>query len=143
MSARPRPVLAEEIARGIVRVKKRLIAEADRRLAERGEGVLAFQVLNALRRCGPCAQNELAQEVGQHPTGLSRLLDELDQGGMVERERDPSDRRKLVVQLTSRGRSFLTEHQPLVDAAVEHVLAPLAAAERRTLRELLWRMLEQ
>ena len=135
-------MLSEEIARGIVRVKKQLIAEADRRLAERGEGVLHFQVLSALRRSGPCAQNELAESIGQHPTGISRLLEELEQAGLVRRARNRLDRRKQVVAPTARGRSFLAERQPLVDAAVEQVLSPLAKAERVALRDLLWRMLE-
>jgi MarR family transcriptional regulator, lower aerobic nicotinate degradation pathway regulator len=142
MAARPQPALSEEIARGIVRVKKRLIAEADRRLAERGQGVLHFQVLSALRRSGPCAQSELAESIGQHPTGISRLLEELEQAGLVRRARNRFDRRKLVVAPTARGRTFLAERQPLVDAAVEQVLSPLAKAERVALRDLLWRMLE-
>jgi DNA-binding MarR family transcriptional regulator len=141
MAQRPTSALAEEIARGIVRVKKRLIAEADRRLAERGEGVLAYQVLSALQGDGPCAQNELAERIGQHPTGISRLLDELEDARLVRRARDAADRRRLLVAVTARGRSVLARGRPLVYAAVEHVLAPLARAERQTLRDLLWRML--
>ena len=142
MAVRAAPSLSEEIASGIVRVRRRLVSEADRRLAERGETVLAFQVLSALQRLGPAAQNELAQHIGQHPTGMSRLLDELEQGGLVRRSRDRTDRRKIVVEATARGRSFLLHGRPLVDAAVEEVLAPLARAERRTLRDLLWRLLD-
>ncbi len=143
MATRPGSALSEEIARDIVRVKRRLIAEADRRLAARGEGVLQFQVLSALRRSGPCAQNELAESVGQHPTGISRLLEELEQAGLVRRSRNRLDRRKQVVAPTARGRSFLAERQPLVDAAVEQVLSPLGQAERVALRDLLGRMLEE
>jgi DNA-binding MarR family transcriptional regulator len=73
---------------------------------------------------------------------MSRLLEELEQARLVRRARDPSDRRKVVVAPTARGRSFLEQGRPLVDAAVEEVLAPLARAERRTLRDLLWRMLD-
>ncbi len=130
-----------EIASGIVRVRRRMIAEADRRLGKRGESVLTWQVLSALERRGPSVQNELAQHIGQHPTGMSRLLEELEQARLVRRTRDPSDRRKVVVAPTARGRSFLEQGRPLVDAAVEEVLAPLARAGRRTLRDLLWRML--
>ena len=142
MPPRPRPTLEEDIARGIVRVKKRLISEADRRLAQRGEGVLAYQVLSVLQRGGPCAQNELAQSIGQHPTGISRLLDALEDARVVSRTRDASDRRRLVVAITARGRGVLARRRPLVDAAVEHVLAPLARSERQVLRNLLWRMLD-
>jgi DNA-binding MarR family transcriptional regulator len=143
MAVRSAPSLSEEIASGIVRVRRRLVSEADRRLAEQGETVLAFQVLSALQRLGPAAQNELAQHIGQHPTGMSRLLDELEQGGLVRRSRDRADRRKIVVEATARGRSFLLHGRPLVDAAVDEVLAPLARAERRTLRDLLWRLLDE
>jgi DNA-binding MarR family transcriptional regulator len=143
MAVRLPASLSEEIASGIVRVRKRLVAEADRRLAQRGEGVLAWQVLSALRRNGPSAQNELAEHIGQHPTGMSRLLDELEQAHLVRRNRDRSDRRKILVEPTARGRAFVVQNRPVVDAAVEEVLAPLARAERRTLRDLLWRMLRE
>jgi len=142
MPARPAASLSEEIASGIVRVRKRMIAEADRRLGERGETVVTWQVLSALQRCGPSAQNELAQHIGQHPTGMSRLLEELEQARLVRRARDRTDRRKMLVEPTARGRTFLEVGRPLVDAAVEEVLAPLDRAERRTLRDLLWRVLE-
>lgn len=125
-----------------MRVRKRMIAEADRRLGERGETVVTWQVLSALQRCGPSAQNELAQHIGQHPTGMSRLLEELEQARLVRRARDRTDRRKMLVEPTARGRTFLEVGRPLVDAAVEEVLAPLDRAERRTLRDLLWRVLE-
>jgi len=143
MAVRPVPSLSEEIASGIARVRRRLIAEADRRLSERGETVLAFQVLSALQHRGRAAQNELAEHIGQHPTGVSRLLEELEQAGLVRRARDRSDRRKILVEPTARGRAFLEHGRPLVDAAIEEVLAPLARAERRTLRDLLWRMLDR
>jgi DNA-binding MarR family transcriptional regulator len=142
MAVRPAASLSEEIASGIVRVRRRLVAETDRRLAQRGENVLTWQVLSALQRCGPSAQNELAQHIGQHPTGMSRLLEDLEQARLVRRARDRTDRRKVLVAATARGRSFLEQGRPLVDAAVEEVLAPLARAERRTLRDLLFRMLE-
>jgi len=143
MAVRPTASLSEEIASGVVRVRKRMMAEADRRLAERGETVVTWQVLSALQRCGPSAQNELAQNIGQHPTGMSRLLEELEQARLVRRARDRSDRRKILVEPTARGRAFLEQGRPLVDAAVEEVLAPLDRLERRTLRDLLWRMLER
>ena len=117
MAVRPVPSLSEEIASGIARVRRRLIAEADRRLSERGETVLAFQVLSALQHRGRAAQNELAERIGQHP--------------------------RIQVEPTARGRAFLDHGRPLVDAAIEEVLAPLARAERRTLRDLLWRMLDR
>jgi DNA-binding MarR family transcriptional regulator len=48
-----------------------------------------------------------------------------------------------VVEVTGRGRALLAHERPLVNAAVEHVLAPLGRAERQTLRNLLWRVLDR
>ena len=143
MAVRPAASLSEDIASGISRVRRRLVAEADRRLAQRGETVLAWQVLSALHRCGASAQNQLAEHIGHHPTGISRLLDELEQARLVRRTRDRSDRRKLLVEPTARGRTFVQKGRPLIDAAVEEVLAPLAGGERRILRDLLRRMLRE
>ena len=142
MAVRPDPTLTEEIGRGIMRVRRLILQEAGRRLEEKGEELLTYQVLNFLDRCGPRAQSELAEGTGQHPTGLSRLLDEMDRDGLVRRARDPEDRRKVRVETTAGGRRLLKSVRPMVHAAVEQVLGPLGMGERRTLRELLQRMLE-
>ena len=137
------PQLSEEIGRGILRVRRLIMHEADRRLAARGESILSLQVLGCLSRLGPLSQGELAQSAGQHPTGMSRLLDELEQARLVRRGRDRSDRRRVMVEATARGLSHLAEHQPLVQEAFDEVLAPLLPGERRVLRDLLRRMLEK
>ncbi len=55
------------------------------RLAARGESILSLQVLGCLSRPGPVSQGELAQSAGQHPTGMSRLLDGLEQARLLRR----------------------------------------------------------
>jgi len=103
--------------------------------------MLVFSVLNHLERLGPCSQNELAQAIAQHPTGLSRLLEELDADGLVTRQRDPADRRRVRVDATRRGRALLAGGRPAVTAAVEQALHPLLPAERESLRALLRKLL--
>jgi DNA-binding MarR family transcriptional regulator len=142
MAVRPDPTLTEEIGRGIMRVRRLILQEAGRRLEERGEDLLTWQVLNFLDRCGPKTQSDLASGTGQHATGLSRLLDELDRAGLVRRARDAEDRRKVRVETTAGGRRLLKAVRPTVHAAVEQVLGPLGLGERRTLRALLQRIIE-
>lgn len=135
--------LIDEIGRGFLHVRRQILAEAGWRLEKKGSSVLAWQALNYLDRCGPVPQGLLAQGIGQHPPGISRLVDELERERLVRRGRDRQDRRRVLVALARRGKARLEEGRPLVDAAVEQVLAPLDPADRRALRNLLVRMMPQ
>jgi DNA-binding MarR family transcriptional regulator len=135
--------LIDEIGRGLLRVRKLIHTEAGRRLEKNGSSVLAWQALNYLDRCGPVPQGLLAEGIGQHAPGISRLVDELERQRLVRRGRDRHDRRRVVVALARRGRVRLEEGRPAVDAAVEQLLAPLDLADRRALRNLLVRMVPQ
>ena len=55
--------------------------------------------------------------------------------------RDPSDRRRHLVQITPSGRAALRQSERAQAAIEDEVLAALDADERRTLRDLLSRAL--
>lgn len=129
--------LNEELGRLLSRARRALWSGAARRLEARGESVLAWQLLNQLQRSGPVTQREIAERAAQHPTGVSRLLEELERGGYVRRHRDRSDRRKVRVEITSSGTARLEQSRPEVMTAVDEVLGPLTVAERQVLRSLL------
>jgi DNA-binding MarR family transcriptional regulator len=128
---------ADELGSLIARSRRRVWSHAARRLESQGDSMLVWQLLNALRRDGPMTQRDLAFRVGQHPAGVSRLLDVLERRKQVRRRRDPRDRRKLEVALTNLARQHLAEMDPHVAAASEQVLSPLSIGELRTLRRLL------
>lgn len=134
-------LLTDEIGRGLARVRRLILTEAGRRLEPQGTTVLAWQVLNYLDGHGPVPQVVLAEGLGQHAPGISRLVDELSRERLVRRVRDRRDRRMVIVGLARRGKSRLEATRPLIDGAVEQVLAPLDATDRRALRNLLWRMI--
>jgi MarR family 2-MHQ and catechol resistance regulon transcriptional repressor len=129
--------LAEDVGRAIFRARRLLWSRAAGRLEARGESILAFQMLNQLQRTGPANQGEIALAIGQHPTSVSRLLDELERGGFVRRSRERSDRRRLRVAITPLGGARLAQMRPEVLGAVEEVLHPLGTGERRALAALL------
>ena len=129
--------LNEEVGRLLFRARRALWTAAAGRLEARGESVLAWQLLNQLQRCGPGTQRDIAERVAQHPTGVSRLLDELERGGYVHRSREAADRRKLRVEITPAGVARLEQSRPEVLTAVDEVLHPLSLAERHALHALL------
>ena len=86
------------------------------------------------------SQQALAQHLGTPATRLVALVDGLEQRGLVERRRNPDDRRLYAVHLTDAGRRFMKE---LARVAREHddaLLDGLDTGERAQLHDLLTRV---
>jgi DNA-binding MarR family transcriptional regulator len=99
-----------------------------------------------LRRLGQFpgqSQRGLADALGMHAPRLVALIDELEDRGLVARDRDPDDRRNYAITLTDEGRRALAE---LAGVAREHELAITAALDsdqRAQLLALLRRLAEE
>ena len=129
--------LAEELGMLIAKARRMVWTNAGRRLDGAGESMLTWQVLALLVRAGKRNQTEVAIALGQHPAGVSRLLDDLEEHGLVARARDAHDRRRVYVDVTAHGRRRYQAMLPEVVLGVEQALDPLSEAERRALRDLL------
>jgi DNA-binding MarR family transcriptional regulator len=88
-----------------------------------------------------CPQQDLADAFCMDANNVVLLLNELEQLGYSTRVRDPSDRRRHLVQITPSGRAALSVAERAQLAIEDDVLGALDADERRTLRELLNRAL--
>ena len=55
--------------------------------------------LELINRHGPLNPSALARRAGLHPATMTGILDRLERGGWVVRERDPSDRRAVVIRV--------------------------------------------
>ncbi len=86
------------------------------------------------------SQQALAAQLGTPATRLVALVDGLEQRGVLERRRNPDDRRLYAVHLTPAGEALLTDLGRLAGEHEADLLAPLDPAERRTLAELLGRV---
>jgi MarR family transcriptional regulator for hemolysin len=133
---------AYSLATLIARSRRLVWGAAHRMLEGKGRSMLVWQVLNCLRRNGPLSQSDLAQLIGQHPTGLSRLLAVLEKDGTVVRTRKEGDHRCVVVALSERAASLLALMDPEVAAAAEQVFSALTPDERRSLEALLAKLVQ-
>lgn len=89
------------------------------------------------------SQQDIAAQLGTAPTRLVALADDLDQRGLIERKRNPDDRRHYALYLTDTGQDTL---KTLGRIAGEHdnlLLAALSSAEREQLHDLLTRVVTQ
>lgn len=90
-----------------------------------------FRGLAFINRNPGCPLNEVAEHIGLEAPSASKLVDHLVQRGLVRREADPADRRRVKLRLLPRG-------QRNIDLAFEHTeaflaqrLAKLTAVERK------------
>jgi DNA-binding MarR family transcriptional regulator len=110
-------------------------------LAERKVPVMQWRVMAALWD-GPKSAREVADISLQKQSTVSKLLERMERQGLLVRETDTEDRRRIVVSLTAHGR---TVAGPLIEAAREHeraVLAPFGTANARTLVSVLQRLID-
>ena len=101
-----------------------------------------FSVLASLADQGPASQAQLGRRLLIDRSDLHALLNELEQGGLIARERDQQDRRRNVVALTADGAAALARLDARVRAAQGAFLEPLTAQEGAELTRLLGKLLE-
>jgi DNA-binding MarR family transcriptional regulator len=87
-------------------------------------------------------QGAIADALGYDKGQLVGLLDELEDAGLVMRQRDQADRRRQIVQMTPAGRKTLDKLRRLTAKIEEEFLAPLSDKERAQLHATLLRLAE-
>lgn len=101
--------------------------------------------LDLISRHGPLSPSLLARQAGLHPATMTGILDRLERGGWIERTRDPSDRRGVLVS-AARARAGQVLRLYLVDSgmntAVDEILARYQYHELDVLADFLHRTAE-
>ena len=86
-------------------------------------------------------QGALADHIGAHVASISRLLDSLENKGLIERVGQAADRRKIAVHLTEKGEAWYAKWHLIPMGELHEVMSRLDAGEQKQLEGLLLKLI--
>lgn len=114
----------------------------DRRAVGLGVTRAQWKVLFRLDRHPGLRQIELADMLDIEPITLSRIVDRLEESGVVERRADPSDRRAWRLHVTARARPLIAKLRAIADDMIADVFAGIDPKNIEITRQVLSRARE-
>ena len=93
--------------------------------------------LKLLSEDGPASQQGLTEALRLDPSNVVGLLNELEERELITRRRDPSDRRRHIVEISLRGEEELCLAYTRLRLVEDELLSALSAEEKATLYHLL------
>ncbi|MEV7727303.1 MarR family winged helix-turn-helix transcriptional regulator [Streptomyces sp. NPDC101733] len=136
----------EKVVSALSRLNRRMNVAYGRQTAALGISNAEWEVLKALvisgspYRMGP---SELAKQLGLTPAAMTHRIDRMTSEGLVTRERDESNRVRVIVELTDEGRSKWLDAMRAATVFEEDLLQDLSTAERGALGDMLTRLLDR
>lgn len=124
------PILLQKARESLVAPSRQTLAAND--LTEQQWRVIRTTFVNGELN----AQTLAAQSAILGPS-LSRILNRLDQEGILHRKTSPGDQRELVISLTAKGKRLHQRMQPKVQADYDSFKGQFSAAKVKQLAELL------
>ena len=109
----------------------------DERVRTKGMTRPQWRVLGLLNRFGGSTQVALAEMMDVEPITLGRMIDRMQEAGLVERRADPSDRRAWRVHLTPSGEARLVDLKPLANELFADAVTGLNPAQQAELEAML------
>lgn len=98
-----------------------------------------LQCLELLGRYGPLSPSALARRAGLHPATMTGILDRLERGGWVARERDPSDRRGVVIRFVGERVSEVARLYSGMNRSMSQILAGYSEDQLEVIADFLRR----
>lgn len=96
------------------------------------------RILHLLQERDGTSQKELQEQLGIQPGSMSEIAAKLEGKGLILRQRDEADRRKILLSITARGREwFSRQDEAHIRQRRAELFSALTEAEQSSLRELL------
>jgi DNA-binding MarR family transcriptional regulator len=129
--------LSPALFRAVAKAFKGINAELGRRLEPHGVHPGQDYLLDELWHEDGQAIGVLASRIGVEVPTLVRTVTRMEASGLVRREADPADRRRVIVRLTPRGRELERVVPGILAEVTEQATAGMSPGEREQLVRLL------
>lgn len=96
-----------------------------------------WHTLSVLKRNEGCNQGALADLLEVEPITVGRMIDRLEDAGLVERRRDPADRRVWRIHLTGKAQPILIELRTIADTMIDEVMEGVNPQDRARMHAAL------
>lgn len=129
----------EELYLNIVRTSSQLLDSMEQLLKPSGVSLVQFNVLRILKGAGPggLCRNELRDRMLTRMPDVTRLLDRMEEAGLVVRTRETGDRRQVRTELTYKAHELLSDLNRAVESEHRSRLGHLTSSQCRELIDLL------
>lgn len=107
-----------------------------------GVGATEMMTLSQLYTAGPCTPTDLAEFLSITTASMTALLDRLEAGAHVVRCRHPTDRRRLLVELSPQARTTLAAMFAYTGEATAAAAGSLSTEELGAVRRFLDELVE-
>ena len=131
--------LHHEAELNLVRTANLLTDSFEQMLKPYGITATQFNVLRILRGAEPngLCRNEVSARLLNRMPDATRLLDRMEDAGLVTRARSTEDRRLVTTQITEKGRDLVNSLDDVVERQHQAKLGHLSSDQLKTLIELL------
>jgi DNA-binding MarR family transcriptional regulator len=137
--------LQQEAQLNVVRTAAVLLDRLEQVMKQAGITVAQYNVLRILHGAEPdgLCRNEIRDRMVTRMPDMTRLLDRMEEAGLVARSRESQDRRMVNTRLTAKGRRLLQQLEPEVDAEHQRRFGHFSDDDSRRLIALLTSVRQQ
>ena len=102
-----------------------------------------FEVLWLIQSSGEKSMEALAAYLGVKPPSVTAMIDKMERGGLVKRQKDACDRRIVHIGLTTKTKRQLTQLRRHKEAVFNRIVGALSRKDRAELTRILSRLVDK
>lgn len=131
------PKISRSLPIALLRARERVMFPIRAMLSNAGITEQQWRVLRVLQETGPLEPTRIADQACLLLPSLTRILQKLEEKQLIKRRRDPSDRRKQIVQITAKGTKVIDDNLETSAALMQQVRDRMGRQRFEALLDLL------